>query len=83
MNKKSGLLGLSGVSHDFRDLEEAAAGPEKPNSRAALALEVFGYRVRKYLGAYVVAMGGLDAVVFTAGIGENSHEMRTRVCPGC
>ncbi|RPH70296.1 acetate kinase, partial [bacterium] len=82
LNKKSGVLGLSGLSHDFRDLEDAAAEPGKPNERAALALEVFAYRLRKYVGAYFVAMGGLDALVFTAGIGENSFEMRERVCRG-
>ena len=82
LNKKSGVLGLSGLSHDFRDLEDAAADPEHPNERAALALEVFAYRLRKYIGAYFVAMGGLDALVFTAGIGENSFEMRERVCRG-
>jgi len=82
MNKRSGVLGLSGLSHDFRDLEDAAADPGHSNSRAALALEVFAYRLRKYIGAYFVAMGGLDALVFTAGIGENSYEMRARVCQG-
>ena len=82
MNKKSGVLGLSGISHDFRDLEDAAADPAQPSKRAALALDVFAYRLRKYIGAYFVAMGGLDALVFTAGIGENSFEMRARVCRG-
>ncbi|MGE5551889.1 MAG: acetate kinase [Bacteroidota bacterium] len=82
LNKKSGVLGLSGLSHDFRDLEAAAADPVAPNKRAALALDVFAYRLRKYIGAYYVALGGLDALVFTAGIGENSYEMRARVCQG-
>ncbi len=82
LNKKSGVLGLSGISHDFRDLEDAAVDPVQPNKRAALALEVFAYRLRKYVGAYFAAMGGLDALVFTAGIGENSYEMRARVCQG-
>lgn len=82
LNKKSGVLGLSGLSHDFRDLEEAALAPGPSGKRASLALEVFAYRLRKYVGAYFVAMGGLDALVFTAGIGENSYEMRERVCRG-
>ncbi|MGQ9779864.1 MAG: acetate/propionate family kinase [Bacillota bacterium] len=81
-NKQSGVLGVSGLSHDFRDLEDAAADPVKPHKRAKLALEMFAYRLRKYIGAYFVAMGGLDALVFTAGIGENSYEMRARVCRG-
>jgi len=82
LNKKSGVLGLSGLSHDFRDLEDAADDPVAPNARAKLALDVFAYRLRKYIGAYFVAMGGLDALIFTAGIGENSYEMRERVCQG-
>ena len=69
LNKKSGVLGISGVSSDFRDLEGAA---EKGNKRAALAIEVFEYRVRKMIGEYAAAMGGVDAVIFTAGVGENS-----------
>lgn len=82
LNKRSGVLGLSGLSHDFRDLEDASVDPVRPNKRAKLALEIFAYRLRKYIGAYFVAMGGLDALVFTAGIGENSYEMRSRVCRG-
>ncbi|MCL6614706.1 MAG: acetate/propionate family kinase, partial [Firmicutes bacterium] len=82
LNKRSGVLGLSGLSHDFRDLEDASVDPVRPNKRAKLALEIFAYRLRKYIGAYYVAMGGLDALVFTAGIGENSYEMRSRVCRG-
>ena len=77
INKESGLLGLSGLSSDMRDIEEEAA---KGNARAELALEVFCYRIRKYVGAYAAAMGGLDAIVFTAGIGENSPVIRERVC---
>jgi acetate kinase len=77
INKESGLLGLSGLSSDMRDVEEAAA---KGNLRAQLALAVFCYRIRKYVGAYAAAMGGLDAIVFTAGIGENSPVIRERVC---
>jgi len=77
INKESGLQGLSGLSSDMRDIEEAAA---KGHARATLALEVFCYRIRKYVGAYAAAMGGLDAIVFTAGIGENSPVVRERVC---
>ncbi len=73
MNKESGLLGVSGISNDSRDIE-AAAG--EGNERAATALELFNYRVRKYIGAYMAAMGGIDAIVFTAGIGENAREIR-------
>lgn len=79
MNKKSGVLGLSGVSSDFRDIENAAA---EGNQRAQLALDVFHYRVKKYIGAYSAAMGGVDAIVFTAGLGENSAETRYEVCKG-
>ncbi|WP_425448951.1 acetate kinase [Dethiothermospora halolimnae] len=79
LNKKSGVLGISGVSSDFRDIEEAA---EKGNKRAKLALDVFGNRVRKYIGAYAAMMGGVDAIVFTAGLGENSPETREDVCKG-
>lgn len=79
INKKSGVLGISGISSDFRDIEEAA---EKGDKRAKLALDVFHYRVRKYIGAYAAAMGGVDAVVFTAGLGENSPESREEICKG-
>ena len=79
INKESGLLGLSGLSSDMRDIEEAAA---RGHARAQLALAVFCYRIRKYIGAYAAAMGGLDAIVFTAGIGENSPVIRERVCRG-
>jgi len=79
MNKKSGLLGLSGVSNDVRDIEEAAF---QGNERANIALEVYCYKVRKYIGSYAAAMGGVDAVVFTAGLGENSVSMRSRICHG-
>ncbi|WP_026475961.1 acetate/propionate family kinase [Alkaliphilus transvaalensis] len=79
MNKKSGVLGISGVSSDFRDIEQAAA---EGNERANLALEVYYKRVKKYIGAYAAIMGGLDAVVFTAGLGENSKECREAVCKG-
>ena len=77
LNKKSGLLGISGLSSDGRDLAEAA---EKGNERAQLALDIFRYRVACYIGAYAAAMNGVDAIAFTAGIGENSENMRTSVC---
>lgn len=76
MNKKSGLLGISGISNDSRDVSEAA---KNGNKRAQLALELFDYRVVKYIGAYVAAMGGVDAIVFTAGIGENQWETRDNI----
>ncbi|MEG2538121.1 MAG: acetate kinase [Clostridium sp.] len=79
INKKSGVLGISGISSDFRDIEDAAA---EGNKRAQLALDVFHYRVRKYIGAYAAAMGGVDAIVFTAGLGENSPESREEICKG-
>ncbi len=79
LNKKSGVLGLSGVSSDFRDLDSAAA---EGNQRARLALDKFIYEVKKYIGAYAAAMGGVDAVVFTAGVGENSMDLREEVCRG-
>lgn len=72
-NKKSGVLGLSGLSSDFRDLAEAAAGG---NEMAQAALETYAYRVGKYIGAYTAAMNGVDAIVFTAGAGENNAEVR-------
>ncbi len=78
-NRRSGLLGLSGISNDVRELLAAAAEGDR---RAELALDVFAHRVRKYLGAYLAVLGRADAVVFTAGIGENSAEMRRRICSG-
>ncbi|MCX6345836.1 MAG: acetate kinase [Armatimonadetes bacterium] len=77
INKKSGLLGITGVSSDMRDVENAAA---EGNQRADLALSIFCYRIKKYIGAYAAAMGGLDAIIFTGGIGENSRAVRQRVC---
>ncbi len=77
MNKKSGVLGLSGVSSDFRDLESAA---NDGNKRAKIALDSFHYRVAKYIGEYYAALGGADAIVFTAGLGENSKTSRKAVC---
>ncbi len=79
MNKKSGVLGISGVSSDFRDIEEAA---EQGNKRAQLALDKFAYVVRKYIGSYAAAMGGLDVLIFTAGLGENSAPARCQICEG-
>lgn len=77
--KKSGLVGISGLSNDVRDLEKAAA---EGHARAALALEVFIYEVKKRLGAYAAALGGLDVVAFAGGIGENSWRIREEVCAG-
>ena len=79
LNKKSGVLGISGVSSDFRDLEEAVAAG---NKRAELALKVFAHRVRFYIGAYIPEMNGVDAIVFTAGVGENDINMRDVICSG-
>ena len=77
-NKKSGVLGLSdGVSSDFRDLSDAAA---KGNEAAETALQTYAYRVAKYIGAYTAAMNGVDAIVFTAGVGENDGAMRAKIC---
>ncbi|MGI6161997.1 MAG: acetate/propionate family kinase [Christensenellales bacterium] len=79
MNKKSGMLGLSGVSSDFRDIHNAVA---EGNERARMALEAFCYGVKKYVGAYSAAMGGVDCIVFTAGIGENDAPVRNAVLSG-
>ena len=79
LNKKSGVLGISGISSDFRDLDAAAA---QGNERAQLALDKFIYEVKKYIGAYATVMGGVDAIVFTAGIGENSIDLRRKICEG-
>ena len=76
LNKKSGLLGVSGVSNDSRDVKEAA---KNGNERAELARKLFNYRVKKYIGSYAAAMGGVDAIVFTAGIGENAKDVRKDV----
>ena len=77
LNKKCGVYGISGVSSDFRDLENAA---KKGNSRADLALNMFAYQAKKFIGSYAAAMNGLDAIVFTGGIGENSITMRQMIC---
>lgn len=79
INKKSGMLGVSGVSSDFRDLSDAA---EKGNERARIALDMFAYKVKKYIGSYAAAMNGVDAIVFTAGVGENDRAVREEVLKG-
>ena len=79
LNKRSGVLGISGVSSDFRDLEQAA---EKGDYNAKLAIEVFAYKVKKFIGSYSAVMNGVDVIVFTAGLGENSISMRERICGG-
>ena len=79
LNKKSGVLGISGVGSDFRDLEKAA---KEGNDRAQLALDKFAYEVRKYIGSYAAAMGGVDIITFTAGLGENGPDMRESICRG-
>ena len=79
LNKKSGVLGISGVGSDFRDLEKAA---KEGSERAQLALDKFAYEVRKYIGSYAAAMGGVDIITFTAGVGENGPDMRESICEG-
>ena len=80
LNKQSGLLGLSGLTADMRELldEESARG----DRRARLAIDVFCYRARKYIGAYIAALNGVDAIVFAGGIGENAAPVRERICAG-
>lgn len=80
LNKQSGLLGISGLTHDMRDL--IAEQREHGDRRASLAIEMFCYRARKYIGAYLAAMGGADAIVFSGGIGENSPTIRAKICEG-
>ena len=82
MNKKSGFLGITGFSSDSRDLEAAiSAGPEDPNyEKSKLAMEMLSYQIKKYIGSYAAAMNGLDAIVFTAGLGENNPHLREMVC---
>ncbi|MDQ6652994.1 MAG: acetate kinase [Acidobacteriota bacterium] len=80
LNKQSGLLGLSGLTNDMRELLDEAR--ESDDRRAKLAIEIFCYRARKYIGSYLAAMDGADAVVFTGGIGENSAEVRAKICDG-
>ena len=79
LNKESGVLGISGISSDMRDVENAAA---EGNKKAILALKMYNYRIKKYIGAYAAAMGGVDAIVFTAGVGENQVSMRAESCAG-
>lgn len=79
LNKKSGVLGVSGVSSDFRDIEDAA---EKGNSQAKLANDIFVYKVKRYIGDFAAAMGGVDCIVFTAGVGENNIPLRLEVVEG-
>lgn len=78
-NKKSGMLGVSGVSSDFRDIRAAA---DQGNHRAEIALDIFAYSVKKYVGSYTAALGGIDCLVFTAGVGENVSGIRAKVCQG-
>ncbi|MDQ2936647.1 MAG: acetate kinase [Acidobacteriota bacterium] len=80
LNKQSGLLGLSGLTNDMRELLDEAR--ESDDRRAKLAIGIFCYRARKYIGSYLAAMNGADAVVFTGGIGENSAEVRAKICDG-
>jgi len=89
LNKESGMLGVSGISNDFRDIESAASkcaddsgkgDSSSASARAKLALDIFCYQAAKFIGSYVVAMGGLSAIVFTAGVGENSSYVRSNVC---
>jgi acetate kinase len=77
LNKHSGVLGISGISSDMREVESAAA---EGDERATLALKMYDYRVRKYIGSYAAAMGGVDLLVFTGGIGENGWETRENIC---
>jgi acetate kinase len=77
LNKHSGVLGISGISSDMREVESAAA---EGDERALLALRMYQYRVKKYIGAYAAAMGGVDILIFTGGIGENSPDDREKIC---
>ena len=79
VNKKSGIMGISGVSSDMREIDAAA---EQGNERARLGKKMYFYRIRKYIGAYAAALGGVDAIVFTGGVGENSAECRATACEG-
>ena len=79
LNRRSGILGISGLSSDFRDLESAA---NRGDERSQLAIDIFAYKVKKYIGGYVAAMGGVDAIIFTARLGENSPFMRDKICNG-
>ncbi|NLM38426.1 MAG: acetate kinase [Firmicutes bacterium] len=79
MNNQSGLLGVSGISNDLRDIEKAA---QEGSPRAQLALDMYVYRIQKYIGAYLMSLGGADAIVFTAGAGENQSSIRKKICAG-
>ena len=79
LNKKSGVIGITGISSDMRDIENAA---KEGNERAQLALKMYDYRIKKYIGAYAAALGGVDVVVFTAGVGENQTSTRAQACKG-
>ena len=79
LNKKSGVLGISGVSSDFRDIEAAA---KQGNERAQLALDIFAYRIKGFIGSYLAKLDGADVIVFTAGVGENAISMRAKICSG-
>ena len=79
LNKKSGVLGITGISSDMREIEDAI---EHGNERAKLALDMYNYRIKKYIGAYAAAMGGCDIIVFTAGVGENQYQTRQDACVG-
>jgi Acetate kinase len=77
INSESGLLGVSGISNDYRDVEQAA---KEGNAQAKLALNMFANRIRDFIGSYIAQMGGLDALIFTGGIGENSRTARAAIC---
>ena len=79
LNKQSGVLGITGISSDMREIESAA---EEGNKRAKLALDMYNYRIKKYIGAYAAAMGGVDIIVWTAGVGENQIGTRLDACSG-
>ena len=79
LNKKSGVLGITGISSDMREIEDAI---EHGNERAKLALDMYNYRIKKYIGAYAAAMGGVDAIIFTAGVGENGPDNRANIVSG-
>ena len=79
LNKESGVLGITGISSDMREVESAAA---EGNERAQLALKMYNYRIKKYIGAYAAAMGGVDIIVWTAGVGENQVGTRLEACSG-
>jgi len=80
VNKQSGMLGITGISSDMREIEDAAF--KEKNERAILGLDMYHYRVRKYIGAYAAAMGGIDMLIFAGGVGENGPETREEVCKG-